>query len=398
MESPGQQSLFDVEAPGGPGNGLVRIGRRAGRLSPEQRSFNRLCEQIEHARAALQQWESEAPRLMERVTRELMPQMHALEQAQRALVEYLDAFLTTPPKGARLGKRQRGALTDLLCDVVEGLLAGRHDTDLEAIYDRHNAVSYREEQEEARALEMELAEGMLGRFFGEDILDGNQAQSAEELLQHVHARLSEAAQAEAVEREARAAKRSKRRGPSKREQEAQAASQSVREVYRKLASSLHPDREADPDERARKTMLMQRLNQAYRRNDLLSLLGMQIEMEHIDHAALAGLPVERLRHYNRVLKEQLAVLRQETIDRAGALLDALGMDPLVRVDHPRDVDRLLDARLRELRVALSDCQRVPRALADPQQRKAELASIVEAMKEANFDDIDFLDDLIFAGR
>ena len=45
--------------------------------------------------------------------------------------------------------------------------------------------------------------------------------------------------------------------------EADETSLSIREVYRKLVSALHPDREPDPQERARKTALMQRVNQAY---------------------------------------------------------------------------------------------------------------------------------------
>jgi hypothetical protein len=79
-------------------------------------------------------------------------------------------------------------------------------------------------------------------------------------------------------------------------------SQSVRDIYRKLASVLHPDRETDPTERERKTALIQRANQAYGRNDLLELLTLQIETEQIDAGALADIPEARLRHYNDVLQ------------------------------------------------------------------------------------------------
>lgn len=47
---------------------------------------------------------------------------------------------------------------------------------------------------------------------------------------------------------------------AQREAEEKQMSQSIREVYRKLASALHPDREPDPVERQRKTELMQRAN------------------------------------------------------------------------------------------------------------------------------------------
>jgi hypothetical protein len=51
----------------------------------------------------------------------------------------------------------------------------------------------------------------------------------------------------------------------------------------------HPDREPDPHERERKTALMQRANHAYGKNDLLKLLELQLELEHIDQPAYTTL-------------------------------------------------------------------------------------------------------------
>jgi len=92
------------------------------------------------------------------------------------------------------------------------------------------------------------------------------------------------------------------------------ASQSLREVYRKLASALHPDRETDPAERQRKTALMQRVNQAYAQKNLLDMMQLQIEAEQIDPARIDQLSADRLRHYNQVLSDQLRELQQETQD------------------------------------------------------------------------------------
>jgi hypothetical protein len=52
--------------------------------------------------------------------------------------------------------------------------------------------------------------------------------------------------------------------------------------------------------------LMQRANQAYARNDLLTFLELQLEMEHIHQGAINDISEGRLKHYNKVLKEQLA--------------------------------------------------------------------------------------------
>lgn len=43
----------------------------------------------------------------------------------------------------------------------------------------------------------------------------------------------------------------------------------LRNVFRQLASAVHPDRESDPDERDRKTALMSEANAAYANLDAL---------------------------------------------------------------------------------------------------------------------------------
>lgn len=69
---------------------------------------------------------------------------------------------------------------------------------------------------------------------------------------------------------------------------------------------------------------MQQANQAYDRNDLLTLLTLQLDLEQIDSSHLASLPDDRLLHYNQVLKEQLAALVQEVADCASPYLSQLG--------------------------------------------------------------------------
>lgn len=89
------------------------------------------------------------------------------------------------------------------------------------------------------------------------------------------------------------------------------ASKSVQEVYRKLVAVLHPDREPDDAERERKTELMQRVNTAYGKKDLLKLLALQLEIEQIDVTDLSQMADSRLKHFNKILKEQLMEIEQE---------------------------------------------------------------------------------------
>ncbi len=78
-----------------------------------------------------------------------------------------------------------------------------------------------------------------------------------------------------------------------------------------MVRTLHPDREQDATERERKTELMQRVNTAYGKKDLLQLLELQLEIEQIDQLQLNNIAEDRLKYFNQILKEQLAELTQE---------------------------------------------------------------------------------------
>ena len=56
--------------------------------------------------------------------------------------------------------------------------------------------------------------------------------------------------------------------------------------YLDLVKTFHPDRELDEAEKIRKTAIMQRVTDAYEKNDLLVLLELQLEFERIDAQSL----------------------------------------------------------------------------------------------------------------
>ena len=123
---------------------------------------------------------------------------------------------------------------------------------------------------------------------------------------------------------------------------------SIREVYRKLASALHPDREIDPSERDRKAGLMQRVNIAYASRSLLDLLEIQLELEHIDQAALDNISEDRLKRWNTILKDQLSELEMELAEVELGFAIRSGMSTSVNVS-PKHVKRALTTNISELR-------------------------------------------------
>lgn len=108
----------------------------------------------------------------------------------------------------------------------------------------------------------------------------------------------------------------------KRQQEKQAqaeklVNQSLKTVYLKIASIIHPDREPDEAKKAEKTELLQRANEAYEQEDLFFLLKLQLEVEQSKQGSNKGLSTEQVKFYQQALEAQSQALKkqiQELID------------------------------------------------------------------------------------
>ena len=286
-------------------------------LTPQQKKFNTLMQRIAKQRDLLRDWEAAAALFNQRYAAEIEPLAQQENRVKAELVKLFDRL-----SEQKLPKADREHLQILMGLHVHDVLDSLEDEEeralLKAIYNRHAPVDYDTEQAELDREHDDAARAMAERLFGVT-LDGDEPATPDAVLRKLQAQMQEQmAEREAVQ-QATAATATSARGKSKkataREREKQAAaqqvSQSVREIYRKLASSLHPDREIDPVERERKTALMQRVNQAYNAGQLLQLLELQLEIEQIDTDHIAGLSEERLKHYNQVLSEQYQELKQE---------------------------------------------------------------------------------------
>jgi hypothetical protein len=372
MKSPRQPSLFDDSPEPAPSAALVTVPKRQGRLSAAQRTFNRLTERIRRGRETLAMWDAFMPRFQQRVAAELSPIEDQLSDAQRRIVLLLDQLLAASKETVRLTRKHRRKARLLLLDLADDLLQTGPDPEIEALYDRYSDQPHAEQRQE----DLAMAEALVEEMFGPEATEGHEAESVEELLRHASERFVE------HERRARAASesRGRHRAAERKAQEARdAATLSVREIYRKLASALHPDRETDSAERSRKTALMQRANQAYARNDLLELLALQIEIEQIDASALANMPEQRLAHYNQVLQEQTALLDVQIEQRVAVF--RIELDLGMHAVTPRIVEQALSARVVQARSALEKIERELTRLADPNTRRAALDDLPEVEDE-----------------
>lgn len=286
-------------------------------LSREQKAFNALISQIETRRNRLAAWEAAISTYQQKYASRLFPLLEEAAQLRTRMVHCLDRA------SDQLGKAERRTLSNEIADLAGDLLARHGDEDLRAIYHRHRPATH----------EFEIADGPRERGATtepalEPVAD---PESPEAILERIEAQLEAERQTREDRRAIRKESAKKSAREAKQRAQEQQASQSVREVYRKLASALHPDRESDPAERLRKTALMQRVNQAYDRKNLLQLLELQLESEHIDQAAINRFGPERLQHYNKVLQEQLGELEQEIRQLEERFRAGFGIAPSVKL-------------------------------------------------------------------
>jgi hypothetical protein len=113
-------------------------------------------------------------------------------------------------------------------------------------------------------------------------------------------------------------------------------------IYKRLVKTLHPDLEPDAAVRERKSALMQRVTDAYSRNDLLALLRLELEWMGGNHIDAATLTDETTVAYTALLKEQAAELETGCAELPfhTRYADLLDPDGLFVVDGPSTVERL----------------------------------------------------------
>lgn len=291
------------------------------KLGPAQKLFNQLLAKIEASKAALIQMQGLLAQYAPERSRKITPLEEQVAKLHGEIAIFLDQRLQQP-KG--LSKKMQRDIAVIVQALSEDLVARDVvDPVIEEIYERYSPDLDELDPEEDDEVMSDMQE-MLSKIFGMEF-DPDQTGSPDALFE---AALEKARLQHEAAEQAHAAKRAKRKKTprqTQQEQEALDTDKVLREIYRKLASALHPDREPDPEERTRKAALMAQVNAANDRRDLLTLLQLQLQIEQLNPGDVAAMAEEKLRHFNRVLKEQEQSLRQEQQHLAMQVRDSLGL-------------------------------------------------------------------------
>ncbi|MCC7461193.1 MAG: hypothetical protein IT480_01890 [Gammaproteobacteria bacterium] len=250
--------------------------------------------------------------------RQVYPLECKRDDLMREMVHLLDARLHQPG----LSRTQQRQARDILCSLAASF-AEDGDEAMRALHDAHGEQSFEECQRLQAQATQELLEDVLGQTFD----DGDDFRDPEAVLRAGMERMQRAAHAAQAAREASPSRRARRARPSKAQAQAQDADTALRTIFRQLASALHPDRETDPAERARKNALMSEANAAYGRRDLLALLQLQLRADLADGPAVARLAQEKLAALTALLKERADRMQYELFDAERQLRIEFALGP-----------------------------------------------------------------------
>lgn len=354
-------------------------------LSKEQQTFNLLIEQISKRREQLAAWSLLVPQYQKAYVEELLPLQSSMDRLSRELIVRLDEHASHE----KLSASERQTISKLLLGLLENFTDIGGDDALKRIFNRHASTDYDEEVALGVADMKADLEQMFGESFGDDI----DMRSSEALLKRAREKMAVHQAREAAREQAREERKAARTKNKKRPDAATVGhqeklrielTQSLRDIYRKLASALHPDRETDPQRRLQKTELMQSLNQAYAKQDLLLMLELQMQLQQIDQHALNDIGTARLEQYNRLLQEQIADLDREIAQEEAQFAHSYGISPARRVT-PGTALESLERQIHETQRSLAAIEENLQKVSDIKSLKSWLKEEKKRLKEVEFD-------------
>ncbi|MDD2863940.1 MAG: hypothetical protein PHC99_04365 [Methylococcales bacterium] len=340
-------------------------------LSKSQKTFNNLIKKIDAQKKILVDWENSKSKISQRVHGEYQPLVDSFNQTRAEMLHLLDrahgdSFFKKNDKA-----KLKALISDLAFDLIQQGM-----NELKEIYNRYNDTDFDAEAEEIDANVTSAMKSMMEDMFGMEFDDADfssSEQMREALQQRINAQ-RESALHQASKRTSRKKTAKQLENEAREKEEAQNASKSIQEVFRKLVAVLHPDREPDEIERERKTKLMQRVNEAYSKKDLLQLFALQLEIEQIDQTKLNTIAEDKLKHFNKILQEQLNELMQEINDMEYPFRTMLNAPSHIKLT-PDDVLKSLSYNVRELKKSIKDIEREMKALQNPVHLKAMLKTL-----------------------
>ncbi|GAB3246996.1 hypothetical protein GCM10027347_02280 [Larkinella harenae] len=305
---------MDSDLPPSP---LIRIGdgKDQATLSKSQKEFNRLIRKIETLEKELEDYRTISAQIMHRMRTEILPLQTEFHRQRANLVRAFDRAYDS----GFFKANERKKLADLILNLTFNLISEHGFDELKVIYDKYDPAGFDPVNDDALTPDL-LKQRYRNLFRADDDSDTHSSQKnrrdqAEPNGQQTDEPWSEPFKTrKQLEKEAR------------KQTEEHNTTKAVRTVYMALVKAFHPDRERDEAEKERKTSIMHRITEAYRQNNLLALLRLQLEADQLDQQHLKALAEGQLKYYNKILKQQTQEL-EEQLQHLQAQLSVLSNQP-----------------------------------------------------------------------
>jgi hypothetical protein len=287
-------------------------------LTPAQQRFNELLARIEQLSGHIQRLQAWSDRHRYAHIQALRESVQQAQAHRKSLLLLLHDKLQTADLTVQQQRMARGQLRSLIDQ-----LAATADPQVQALADLY--VSEEDTQEAAQE-QAEAAQRLRARIeeaLGQPIDKPSQYQTPEEMMA---AGMRQWQRQQQADEDRKAAKRAARKSQKQAQKKSAAAEKgevpqavvqeadaksAIRTIYRQLASALHPDREPDEQARVRKTAWMSEVNAAYEKNDLTTLLRLQMQVTQVTPQSTSRLADDKLRAMCLLLKEQVAALEDD---------------------------------------------------------------------------------------
>ena len=280
-------------------------------LSPTQQRYNALLADL----AALSAQVERLQAWSDRHRHAHVQTLYQAAQQTRALRQDLLLFLHAQVQGDALtAQQQRMARTQLRALMAQ--LEPITDPQVQAVAALYCSDEDAQEMAQEQAELAQRLRQQIEAALGQPIHHASQYQTPEAMMAAGMRQWQQQQQADEARKSAKRAARKERKALQNPATHQQAqnlqtdARSTIRTIYRQLASALHPDREPDVQERARKTALMSEVNAAYEKNDLSTLLRLQMQAA-LPGSGAARLADDKLAAMCLLLKEQVAALEDD---------------------------------------------------------------------------------------
>ncbi|HMX39539.1 MAG TPA: hypothetical protein PK971_04340 [Saprospiraceae bacterium] len=370
-------------------------------LTPTQKEFNRLISKISKLQEEATAFDNVVLSCQKRASEELHPLMEQYNTYRVQMVELLDRAYDN----RKIMASERKKLKPLIVGLSHTLIQDYDIEHLKPIYNKYSGSDYDEDDAEAEEYTAQMMRSFVEQMMGIDIPDDVDVSTPQKMEAYLSERMATEEAAEQERKRIAQEKRDKKPKTAKQlEQEKKRAekqqkkaeeeakiTKSVREVYLDLVKTFHPDRETDAAERKRKTEIMQRVTDAYERNDLLALLQLQLEFERIDQSHLENLAEERLKHFNKVLRAQVKELEEQIWERQLAMADLLNMPPF-QIASTHQVIMTLEKEIKSIKRNIKSIKQELQEFQSIDALKAWLRTVKTPKRNKEMDD---LYDLLF---